>query len=69
MAISDECLRHAVECERDAAACGPGFSRDTLLETGAIWRRMAATAKLEETTWSILAGISLAPKSKDEDLH
>ena len=54
MKISEECLRHAAECEREAAACCPGSSRDALLETAVVWRRMAETAALEEATWHVI---------------
>ena len=48
MKISEECLKHAEDCEREAAACGPGSSRDILLATAAQWRRMAEAAAREE---------------------
>jgi hypothetical protein len=56
MSIAEECLKHAEDCEREAAACSPGSSRDTLLSTAAQWRRMAEAAAHEETAWRLIAG-------------
>ena len=56
MSIAEECLKHAENCDREAAACGPGSNRDILLSTAAQWRRMAETAAHEERVWRLIAG-------------
>jgi hypothetical protein len=48
MKVSEECLKLADDCEREAAACGPGSSRDILLATAAQRRRLAEAAASEE---------------------
>jgi hypothetical protein len=48
MKISEQCLKHGEDCERTAAACGPGSSRDSPLNTAAQWRRLAEAAASDE---------------------
>jgi hypothetical protein len=50
-APSKECLRQAKQCEREAAACEEGSNREFFLIAASEWRRLAATAAIEEATW------------------
>jgi hypothetical protein len=58
MKVSKECLRRAEDCEQRAAACDPGSTRDSLLNTAAEWRRMPEAAVVGETALRLAAGMS-----------
>ena len=66
MSIAEECVKHAENCEREAAACGPGSSRDILLSTAAQWRRMAETGAEEETMWGLISGKSAIQDQQEQ---
>ena len=69
MKVSEECLKLADDCEREAAACGPGSSRDILLATAAQRRRLAEAAASEEVGWRLIAGKPMIQKQQVQQRH